>query len=198
MTGIDEAAEDLVEIFRETYQRVWTPSRAAKAIAVMLKMDSSIPNSLDRSVVKRQGWLRHLQEALARPVWVQVCGKATLRWQEDDARPPDAETRSAALLRILGTRENTSRLLDSYDGGDAFYYLYSRQPPGAEMSPSTPMVRELRRVSSSMALAFFVLVSSPHGDEIHVLPGEVVDLHLAIVQVEAMVLDEPSEPKVKE
>jgi len=160
----DEAEERVMEVFRETYRRVWTPSRAAEAIAAIMKMDD---DAMYEGIRKQSSWLRHLQEALATPVWLQVCGKTTLRWQEDDAYPPDAETRDGALLRLFGKKNVQLAQLDKLDGGDAFYGLYidkQQVPP----------------------LTFFVLISSPLGDEIHVLPAEVVDLYLAIEALEKL------------
>lgn len=43
-------------------------------------------------------------------------------WEEDDARPPDAETISEASQRIFGD-DYTIGSTEQYDGGDAFYYF---------------------------------------------------------------------------
>lgn len=48
--------------------------------------------------------------------------KHILLWQEDDAHPPDGEKLDAAWSRIFGDQTGSPR--NSFDGGDAFYYLY--------------------------------------------------------------------------
>jgi hypothetical protein len=69
------------------------------------------------------------------PVWIPTYetlraggsehGRHLVIWQEDDARAPDSEGADEAWARIFGELR-TKAAVERFDGGDAFYYLYSQ------------------------------------------------------------------------
>lgn len=84
------------------------------------------------------------------PLWVKkALGRSV--WQEDDARPPDAETLQEAWSRIFGEPYPAHEtVLARHDGGDADYFLFPGGKVVCESYPGNDAIYQLKEDDTSI------------------------------------------------